>query len=168
MTTLRVIIIMGVAGAGKTLIGSALAREIGWLFRDADEFHSKHNVEKMSRGEGLTDEDRAPWLAAMRAVIADTIARNGHLVLACSALKQWYRDALIPPGTPAGVIKFVHLDVSEAVLRQRLEHRSHHFAHADLLPSQLATLEPPLDALTIDGARPPDDIVRDIRRALGL
>jgi gluconokinase len=159
---------MGVAGAGKTLVGKTLARAIGWAYYDADDFHSRSNIEKMSRGEGLTDDDRRPWLAAMRALVAGIIGRGDHGVLACSALKEWYRHALVPDEAPPGAVDFVFLDVPEPVLRQRLANRKGHFAPPELLPSQLATLERPADALWEDGTNPPDEIVRSVRASLGV
>ena len=164
----NVIVVMGVAGAGKTLVGRMLARAIGWAFYDADDFHSRANIEKMSRGEGLTDEDRRPWLAAMRAVISGIIARGDHGVLACSALKEWYRRALAPDDAKPGALRFVFLDVPEPLLHERLAKRTHHFAPPELLPSQLQTLEIPTDALCEDGTKPPDEIVRSIRESLDI
>ena len=167
-TAPRVIIVMGVAGAGKTLIGKALARAVGWPFYDADDFHSRANVDKMRRGEGLTDEDRRPWLASMRDLISGILERGDRGVLACSALKQAYRIVLVPEDAPAGTVRFVYLHVPEQVLRERLAAREHHFAPPTLLPSQLQTLEEPADALWEDGTRPPDEIVRSIRAGLNI
>ncbi|HSQ31432.1 MAG TPA: gluconokinase, GntK/IdnK-type [Gemmatimonadaceae bacterium] len=167
-TAVRVIIVMGVAGAGKTLIGKALARALEWPFYDADDFHSRDNVEKMRRGEGLTDEDRRPWLAAMRGLIAGILERGERGILACSALKQSYRIVLVPEDAPDGTVRFVYLNVPEQVLRERLATRTHHFAPPALLPSQLQTLEEPADALWQDGTMPPDEIVRSIRAAFGI
>lgn len=164
----NVIVVMGVAGAGKTLVGRTLARAIGWAFYDADDFHSRVNIEKMSRGEGLTDADRRPWLAAMRAIIAGIIERADHGVLACSALKEWYRRALVPEDAPAPAVRFVYLEVPEPVLRERVASRKGHFAPPELLPSQLETLEPPTDALWEDGTKSPDEIVRSIRASLNI
>ena len=164
----NVIVVMGVAGAGKTLVGKTLARAIGWAFYDADDFHSRANIEKMSRGEPLTDDDRRPWLAAMRVTIAGVIERADHGVLACSALKEWYRRALVPEEAPPGAVRFVYLDVPESVLHDRLARRTGHFAPPELLPSQLKTLEPPVDAVWEDGTRSPDDIVRSARASLGV
>ena len=164
----RVIIVMGVAGAGKTLVGSALARSLGWSFYDADDFHSPENVAKMHRGIGLTDADRAPWLAKLRDVIDHVIRDKRNAVLACSALKEEYRQMLTPDDVPSGTVRFVFLDVPEDVLRERLKNRAHHYAPPELLDSQLATLEPPRDAIRVDGTRPPDEIVRAARSALGV
>ena len=164
----RVIVVMGVAGAGKTLVGSALARSLGWSFYDADDFHSPENVAKMHQGIGLTDADRAPWLATLRDVIDHVIRDQRNAVLACSALKEAYRKMLTPDNAPAGTVRFVFLDVPEDVLRERLKNRAHHYAPPDLLDSQLATLEQPRDAIRVDGTRPPDEIVRAARSQLGV
>lgn len=155
---------MGVSGAGKTTVGRALARALGWSFSDADDFHSPANVAKMRRGEALTDADRAGWLAALRVLIDDLGARGEDAVLACSALRDAYRRELA--GGPTAV-RFVWLRVEPAALRRRLESRHGHYMPASLLGSQLATLEAPADAIVVDGARPPDAIVATIRTAIG-
>ena len=167
-----VVVIMGPAGAGKTTVGVALAAALGWRFADADDFHSPENVARLARGDALTDEQRAPWLAALAADIARTIAARSPMVLACSALKRRYRDRLVPVGDAAEAVRFVYLKVSTAELEDRLEHRTGHFATEALLPSQLATLEEPaLDepgTLWVDGEQPPTTIVSTIRSALAL
>lgn len=159
---------MGVSGAGKTEVGRALAEAIGWPFRDADAYHSPENVDKMHRGEGLTDADRAPWLDELRALTSKSFAAGGCMVLACSALKQSYREHLRPQDAPRDAVRFVYLDVPRAVLEERLRARHGHFATIDLLDSQLATLEPPREALWVDGTATPDEIVRRIRVELAL
>ena len=160
-----VVLLMGVAGTGKTTIGRKLAAALGWDFRDADEFHPAENVAKMSAGTPLTDADRAPWLAAIRAHIDTTLARGESAVVTCSALKESYRRILI--ANPAQV-KLVHLTGDTALLRERLQQRTGHFMKPGMLQSQLDTLEPPKDALTVDVAPAPDEIVGGIRRALSL
>jgi gluconokinase len=165
---LRVIVVMGVEGAGKTTVGEALAQALGWHYYDADQYHSPENIEKMHRGEPLTDDDRRPWLAALRALVARVIKENGRGVLACSALKQWYREAIVPPGAPPGSVRFVYLDVPVDVLRERVAKRTGHFAPPALLDSQLATLEKPREAVWVDGARDVADIVQSTREALGV
>jgi gluconokinase len=167
-TDIRAIVVMGVAGAGKTTVGRELAQAIGWEFRDADEFHSAANIAKMHRGEGLTDADRAPWLAALRGLIETVVREKRRVVLACSALKQAYRDMLRPDGVAPRAVRYVFLDVPADVLRERLEHRERHFAPPELLTSQLATLESPQDAVWVDGTCPVGDEVRQIREALEL
>jgi gluconokinase len=163
-----VIVVMGVSGAGKTVIGQALAQAIHWPFHDADEYHSPENIAKMHRGEGLTDADRAPWLAKLHALVTDLIASNQRGVLACSALKESYREMLRPESASPGDVRFVYLDVPRDVLEERLRTRHGHFAPPALLDSQLATLEKPRDAVWVDGARTPDEIVADIRERLSV
>ena len=164
----RFLVVMGVSGAGKTTVGLALARTLGWPFHEGDAYHPAANVERMARGQPLTDEDRAPWLAALHDLIARALDAGEHGVLACSALRERYRDALVPQSAPAGAVRFVFLDVPAEVLRDRLEHRAGHYMPPSLLPSQLRTLETPRNALRIDGTAPPDTIVREVRAALGL
>lgn len=163
-----IIVVMGPAGAGKTTIGTLLARSLGWRYLEADDFHSSSNVEKMSHGIPLTDADRAPWLASMREALRDAIARGERVVLACSALKDDYRRALVPPNATREQVCFVYLQASRALLRERLAHRVGHFAGPELVDSQLQTLEEPRDALWVDASRPPEEIVADIRQQLAL
>jgi gluconokinase len=160
-----VVILMGVAGSGKTLIGRALAAELGWRFVDADDFHAPSSVNKMTAGVPLDDADRAPWLAALHTVIARAIDRRESLVVACSALKARYREALRGDLRP---VRFVHLAADEDTLRKRLETRRDHFAGASLLRSQLAALEPPDDAVTLDATKPPERLLAAIRTELGI
>jgi gluconokinase len=166
-----VIVVMGVAGAGKTTVGRALADALGRAFHDADDFHPAENVARMRAGIALTDDDRAPWLAALRAMLSRALAEHAPTVLACSALRQAYRDALVPPGAPAHAVRFVHLDVDPALAAGRLAARAGHFMPPSLLASQFATLEAPApaapDAMRVDAARPVDAIVAEVRRALG-
>ena len=165
--TVRVIVVMGVAGAGKTTIGRALATALRCAFVDGDDFHDPANVERMRRGVPLTDAEREPWLAALRAQIGATIGRGERVVIACSALKHSYRLALVPAHS-RDAVRFVYLDVDRERLQERLESRVGHFAGAALLESQLATLEEPRDALRVDGASTPESIVARIRSAYGL
>jgi gluconokinase len=161
----RVIVVMGVAASGKSTVGAALAQALGWPFHDADDYHSAANKAKMHAGVPLTDDDRIPWLSTLKALIGDVIRRDGHAVLACSALKAWYRDALVPSDAPPGAVRFAYLDVSRATLEARLANRRHFFP-ISLLDSQLDTLEKPQDAVWVDGAQPVPEIVRKLRAAL--
>ncbi|MBZ0228785.1 MAG: gluconokinase [Bauldia sp.] len=133
------IVLMGVAGSGKTSVGEALSARLAMPFRDGDEFHPRANVEKMSSGVPLTDEDRWPWLDAIGAAIG--AAGDDGIIVACSALRRIYRRRLVAAaGRP---IVFVHLDGPRALLERRLGGRKGHFMPKSLLDSQLATLEPP-------------------------
>ena len=167
-----VVVVMGVAGAGKTTVGRALADALGWRFHDADDFHAPESVARMRAGLPLDDARRAPWLAELRALIAATLRAGESAVLACSALRHAYRDALVPRdvlGTSGGTVRFVHLRVSPAVLETRLGTRTGHFAPPALLASQLATLEEPdaaEPALALDGERPVPELVATIRAHL--
>jgi gluconokinase len=158
-----VVVLMGVSGSGKTTVGRALADALGCAFLDGDDLHPPANVAKMAAGVPLDDADRAPWLAAVRAAIDRVVADGGDAVVACSALKQAYRDAL---GVPRAGVALVWLTADPATLAARLAARRHHFMPPALLPSQLATLEPPGDAIVVDVAAPPAAVVAAIRRAL--
>ena len=161
-----VIVMMGVAGVGKTAVGQALAARLGWRFADADDFHPPANVAKMQRGEGLTDADRAPWLAELRGFVEQHLLDDASLVLACSALKVHYRNVLC---VDAERVRFVWLDAPPSVLAQRLQDRSGHYAGAALLPSQLATLEPPPEeaAIRVEAVGTVLQVVEEVEAALG-
>jgi gluconokinase len=159
-----IVVLMGVTGSGKTTLGQLLADQLGWTFVEGDDFHPQANVEKMHRGEPLTDADRAPWLRALRVRIDELAAAGRSAVVACSALKQAYRDVLVS-GRPEVV--FVHLTVPAAVIRDRLDRRRGHFMPAALLDSQLATLEAPAGILAVDVSASERDNVAAIRRAIG-
>jgi carbohydrate kinase (thermoresistant glucokinase family) len=160
-----VIVVMGVSGAGKSAHGRALAAALGWDFADADDFHPPANIARMAAGQPLDDTDRAPWLAALRARIEQALAAERPLVLACSALKQAYRDAL---WADRPRMRLVYLEGSRDLLAARLAARAGHFMPPALLDSQLATLEAPSDAIRIDISATPGDQVAAVRAALGL
>lgn len=157
-----IIIIMGVSGVGKTTAGAVLAERLGWVFYDADDFHSKGNIEKIKAGIPLTDADRLPWLAALRDLIRQT---DTDMVLACSALKQSYRDYLRDGRRD---FAFVYLKGDASLIEERLEGRKGHFARPGILESQLRDLEEPEDALVIDASQSPDSIAGEIIKGLGL
>jgi carbohydrate kinase (thermoresistant glucokinase family) len=161
-----VVILMGVAGSGKTTVGRSLADALGWTFRDADSFHPPANIAKMSSGVPLNDTDRRPWLQAIRAFISAALEQDESAVVTCSALKQSYREIFVAP--PPGLIEWVYLKGSRELLARRLAKRNGHFMKAEMLDSQLATLEEPKEALTVDVAESPATLVTEIRRALAL
>ena len=163
----QVIVVMGVAGSGKTTVGTALAVALGWRFVDADDHHSPANVAKMARGEPLDDADRRPWLDELHAIIEAALADDGGLVLACSALKASYRSRLAGGGAGRR-IRFVYLAGTPELFHARLAQRAGHFMKSAMLDSQLATLEPPPDAVELDAALPVATIVSRIRAALEL
>ena len=156
---------MGVAGVGKTTVGEMLAAELGWLFYDADELHPAANVEKMRHGTPLTDADRAPWLAAIRALIHELRRAGRSAVIACSALKQAYRDYLTEQSPE---VRVVYLKGDFDLIHRRLVRRAGHFMNPDLLQSQFATLEEPEGVLRVDASRPPAEIVGEIEEGLGI
>lgn len=161
-----IIVVMGVTGTGKTTVGKVLAQRLGWTFVEGDDFHPPANVEKMRRGIPLDDEDRQPWLDAIRHRLDQAIQRGEDVVLACSALKHAYQHYLA--GYTVDVVRFVYLYGSPELLRQRLAGRTGHFMNAALLSSQFDTLEPPDDAIRVDVNQSPEAIVAQIRRQLGM
>jgi len=159
-----IVIVMGVVGAGKTTVGKLLASQLGWEFADADDFHPLSNVEKIGHGIALTDEDREPWLDHLREAIARWIAEGKSVVLACSALKRHYRVKLLL----GPQVRFVYLKGGSALIANRLRSRHGHFAGESILASQLADLEEPEKAITVDISDPPEQIVAEIKRALAM
>ena len=166
-----VIVVMGVAGAGKTTVGRALADSLGRAFYDADDFHPPGNVARMRAGIPLTDTDRAPWLDALRALVGRCLTEGTPAVLACSALRQAYRDALVPAGAARDAVRFVFLDVTPATAERRLAERANHYMPASLLDSQFATLEAPTEssqaALRVDAEWSVPALVAEVRRTFG-
>jgi len=159
-----VILLMGVTGSGKTTIGRALAESLNWQFVDADDFHPPANVAKMCAGIPLDDTDRAPWLAALRAAIDNWLRSKTNVVLACSALKQAYRDQLM--FSPD--VRLVYLRGSRDLIAHRLTERRDHYMDPGLLPSQFAALEEPTNAMVVDVDASVSEIVGDIRASLHL
>jgi gluconokinase len=158
-----VIIVMGVSGSGKTTVGRALADALTWRFSDADDFHSPENVEKMKNGIPLTDEDREPWLRSIRAAIEQWKRDEPGHVLACSALKGSYRQIL---GQNDPDVKFVFLQGGFDLISQRLKERKSHFFNAALLRSQFDALESPGNALVVDVAKDPQEIINVILKTI--
>jgi len=160
-----IVILMGVAGSGKTTVGDRLATELGWPFYDGDQFHPPANIVKMQRGDPLDDADRASWLTALRNLIDALIAAGKSGVIACSALKQAYRDQLRANDHR---VRFVYLQGNYAALHKRLTTRPGHYFKPELLASQFATLEEPANAVVVDALAAPAAAVARIRRALAI
>jgi gluconokinase len=160
-----IILLMGVSGSGKTTIGQQLAQELGWPFADADQWHPPANIAKMRQGIPLTDEDRWPWLHALHAHLVTCVQQGVSAVLACSALKQAYRDVLL---VDEAAIRLVYLRGDFDLIQARLAQRQGHFMPPELLASQFAALEEPAQAVIIDIAHPPATIVALLRQHLGV
>jgi gluconokinase len=158
------VVLMGVAGSGKTTIGQKLAAELGWKYYDADDFHPLSNVEKMSRGVALTDADRLPWLEALGALVRSSLERDENAVLACSALKEKYRRYLLLDER----VRLVYLKGEYGLIQERLRNRSGHFMRPEMLDSQFAALEEPEPSVHFDIASPPTEIISAIRSRLGI
>ncbi len=154
-----IIVVMGVAGSGKTTIGELLASKLGWPFFEGDDFHSKANVEKMAQGTPLNDEDRADWLSAIAGQIKLLEKESSSGVIACSALKNSYRIKL---SKAAKDIKFVFLRGDYELLQKRLESRKGHFMKPAMLKSQFETLEEPENSIDIDIKNSPEKIIKAI------
>jgi gluconokinase len=159
-----IVLLMGPAGSGKTTVGELLASQLEWNFVDADSFHSSANIEKMSHGVPLDDNDRVPWLNSIRGAMEQWNAQGRNVVLACSALKCSYRERL----QIGSDVKLVYLKGTYDLLSERLHARKGHYAGEQLLASQFADLEEPEDAITVDVARRPEEIVAEIRKQLAL
>ena len=159
-----IIVVMGPTGSGKTTIGSLLAARLAWHFADADDFHSTDNKEKMHKGIPLTDADRLPWLAAIHDQIAEWVVLKQNVVLACSALKQSYRQLL----WNGPEVQFVYLKGSYELIAERLRARKGHFADEHILAGQFRDLEEPSDAVAVDIRGSPEEIVDEICRRFGL
>ncbi len=160
-----IILLMGVAGSGKTTVGLLLAQELQWDFYDADDFHPPANIDKMRRGLALDDDDRFPWLQALQQVIRDWLSEGKNAVLACSALKAEYRQMLLQDPQR---MRLVFLSGEVSLIEERVAGREGHFLPKELLPSQFAALEIPEGGLIVDVGRSPGEIVKEIRDSLGI
>lgn len=160
-----IILLMGVSGSGKTTIGNQLSNDLKWDFIDGDGLHPQANIDKMSHGIALTDDDRKPWLETIRSLIQHGLENNKNFVLACSALKASYRSQL---KQDSDQVKIVYLKASEAVLQERMQHRQGHFMPPSMLHSQLETLEEPTDAIALQSDQPVEQIVAQICQAIGV
>jgi gluconokinase len=158
----RALIVMGVSGSGKTTLGTALAQKLNWTFADADDYHPPANVQKMARGEALSDADREPWLLRLHALIEQHLLEQHPLVLACSALKASYREILT--ANLEGV-QLVFLTGSRELIEGRMKNREH-FMPPSLLESQLNTLEPPDNAIVLNIAQSIEGMASEVVRQL--
>ncbi|HEY8623031.1 MAG TPA: gluconokinase [Casimicrobiaceae bacterium] len=152
-----IVVVMGVCGCGKTTVGRALANQLGWPFFDADDFHPQANIAKMAKGVALTDEDREPWLDRLAAEVREVDRKRQHAVLACSALKESYRQRIArgrenpeAEGEGGSAVRIVYLKGDAKTIEPRLALRSGHYMPPSLLASQFAALEEPGDAMVID------------------
>ncbi|MCX6872357.1 MAG: gluconokinase [Verrucomicrobia bacterium] len=161
----RTIVVMGVCGCGKSLIGALLAHRLGGIFEDADDLHPQSNKAKMSAGIPLTDEDRWPWYRILRERIIEQRATGKVQVLACSALKEAYRE-MLRDGDSSCDLVFVHLEGSRQIIGERINARSGHFMPPSLLDSQFAVLEEPREAIVVDVSGTPEEIVTEIINTL--
>ena len=153
-----ILLLMGVAGAGKTTVGGALQKTLGWPYLDADDFHSAANRAKMANGIPLQDEDRWPWLDRIAQDIRARIRRGESAIVGCSALKESYRKRLLIDPQ----VKLVYLKGGKALMRKRLANRRGHYMKAGMVDSQFEALEEPKNAVVIDAAHPAAKVVRDI------
>ena len=156
---------MGVSGSGKTTIGRGFAEATGWAFEEGDRWHPPANVEKMRAGTPLGDDDRWPWLDALARAIGGWIAADRPTILACSALKQAYRERL---SGGRKEVAFAYLRGSSELVGSRVVARRHDYMPPTLLPSQFAALEEPADATVLDILEAPAHLIDQLRRALGV
>jgi gluconokinase len=159
-----IIILMGVSGSGKTTVGKLLSEQLGWKYYEADDYHSPANVEKMRSGIPLNDDDRMPWLETLRDLIRNCLERNENAVLACSALKESYREMLLIDER----VSLIYLKGDYETIQQRLGQRRGHYMNPNLLDNQFATLEEPAADKHVEVSSSPDEIVKNIRNRLGL
>ena len=161
-----IVVLMGVTGTGKSTVGKLLADQLGWTFVEGDDFHPPANVEKMRQGIPLDDEDRKPWLDAIRDRLDQAAMQGENIVLACSALKHRYQDYLA--GHAPEAVRFVYLFGSPETIRRRLAERKGHFMNPALLASQFHDLEPPDHAIRVEIDKSPAEIVAEVRSKLGI
>ena len=157
-----VLIVMGVSGSGKTTVGKAIAEQLSWPFHDGDDYHPHANILKMARGEPLGGEDRRPWLLTLQGMIQELLKSGQSAVIACSALRQAYRELL----AAGGRVHFVYLKGSRDLFLSRLAKRKGHFMPPALLDSQIHTLEEPDDAIAVDARLSPQEIAEHVAKRI--
>ena len=160
-----IVVLMGVSGVGKTTIGKLLAARAGWKFEDADDYHSAENRRKMTAGIPLTNADREPWFKALHERMLQYRQNGENVILACSALKQRYRE-LLADGFGKSEMRFVYLHALTSLIKERMKSRHHPYMNPGLLDSQLATLEVPSDAWPVTVAGRPQEAVEEVLRRL--
>jgi len=160
-----IILLMGVAGSGKTTVGELLAGQLEWPFHDADDFHPQENVEKMAKGIPLTDQDRLPWLERLNGLLRNASQLNSNIVLACSALKNSYREVIC---ADVPDLRIVYLKGDYRLIERRMLERKNHYMKHGMLRSQLDALEEPTGVLTIDITEDIPTIVKEIRSSLDV
>ncbi len=160
----KAIVVMGVSGCGKSTIGALLAQRLDWQFADADSFHPQANIDKMRAGNGLTDQDRQPWLTRLNQELVQAVTQDKPIVLACSALKQRYRDTLA--SQIENQITFVHLTGSYDLIEQRMKARNHAYMPSRLLKSQFELLETPVNAISVSVDQSPNQMIQVVIDAL--
>lgn len=163
--SVKVVVLMGVSGSGKTTVGRGFAEAAGWAFEEGDRWHPPANVEKMRSGRPLEDADRWPWLDALAQAIGEWIETDRRTVLACSALKQAYRERL---SAGRSEVAFAYLKGTPELVGSRVSSRRHEYMPPTLLPSQFATLEEPAGAIELDIDEPPAVLISRLRRALDV
>lgn len=163
--SVKVLVIMGVSGSGKTTVGRGFAEAVGWAFEEGDRWHPPANVEKMRSGRPLEDADRWPWLDALAQAIGEWITTNRRTVLACSALKQAYRARL---SGGSHEVAFAYLKGTPELVGSRVSSRHHEYMPPTLLPSQFAALEEPSGAIVLDIQKPPAELILGLRQVLGV
>jgi carbohydrate kinase (thermoresistant glucokinase family) len=159
------IILMGVSGCGKTSVGEGLSEILNWSFYDGDDFHPQANIDKMSQGIPLNDDDRQPWLERLHDLIVERLDQDQSLIVACSALKAKYRQIL---KGDLDAVKFVHLAGSFELIYERIQQRDGHYMKAEMLRSQFTDLEPPQHVLTVSIETEVNSIADEIVTRLGL
>lgn len=159
-----IIVVMGISASGKSTLGSTLAKSLGWEFLEGDDYHPRANIEKMRSGTPLNDEDRLPWLRSINRTLGRLDEDGRNAVLACSALKESYREILAQ-----GIkqMRYVYLDGNPQLIRERIENRKGHFMPPELIDSQIATMEPPQNAIRVNIEQPVEIQAKLVLEALG-